>query len=93
MTQNTLWIYILKGSVIIGTILQLILSTLPTNLSEAILSQHDNILVTWKTIPESHREQSLQGSQNERRVCGIAIPLLLYLPLLMVELHNETLWT
>ena len=81
----------LKSSVIIGTDLQLILSTLQTNLSEAILSQHNNFLVTWKTIPESHREQSLQGSQNERCVCGIAIPLLLHLPLLMVELHIEML--
>lgn len=67
----------------------LILSKFPTDLSEAILSQHDKALVVWKTNPESHREQSLHGGHNERGVCGITIPLLLHLPRLMVELSIE----
>lgn len=72
-----------------GTTLMLVLSTFPTDLSEAILSQHDKALVTWKTNPESHREQSLHGSHNERGVCGITIPLPLHPPLLMVKLNIE----
>lgn len=62
------------------------LSTFPTNLSEAVLCHCDKALVTWKTNPESHREQSLHGGHNERGMCGITIPLPLHPPLLMVEL-------
>lgn len=72
-----------------GTTLMLVLSTFPTNLSEAILSQHDKVLVAWKTNPESEREHSLHGSNNKRGVCGITISLSLHPPLLMVKLSIE----
>lgn len=64
----------------------LILSTFPTNLSEAVLCYCDKVLVTCKTNPKSHREQSLHGGHNEGGMCGITIPLPLHSPLLMVEL-------
>lgn len=67
----------------------LIFSSFQTNLTEAVLSQCDKALVAWKTIPESHGEQSLHGSNNEGGVCGIMIPLFFHLPLLMVELSVE----
>lgn len=67
----------------------LVVSTFPTNLSEAVLSQRDKALVDGKANPEPHREQFLHGSHNERGVCGITISLPLYPPLLMVELSVE----
>lgn len=68
----------------------LMLFTFPTHLSEALLSQHDQSLVAWITNPESHREQSLHGSHNERGVCGITIPFRLHPPFLIVELSIES---
>lgn len=59
------------------------------DLGKTIFSRGDKTLVTQKTIPESYREQSLQGGHNEGGVCGITIPLFLHLPLFMVELRIE----
>ena len=54
-------------------------------LMEVALGQCDKALVVWRAETQAYREQSFHGSNNERGVCGIAIPLPLWLPVLMVH--------
>lgn len=60
-----------------------------TDLREAILSQHDKALVAWKTNPQSHGDQLLHGSHNERSVRRITIPLPLRPLLSVVKLSSK----